>query len=916
MKTPLATYRIQFNPSFGFQQAKEVLDYLKALGISDIYASPIFKARKGSGHGYDIVDSNQINPELGTEADFDALSNCVTEKHMGWLQDIVPNHMAFDAGNKMLMDVLEMGRCSEYYEFFDINWNHPYESMRGRLLAPFLGRFYAECLESGEIELTYNKEGLSVNYYSLRFPLKIESYSSVLGYRIDKLANGSDKADDLIGIFSSLGKKAENRYSQLAQAKKDFWELYIQDTGIKEFIDENVRTFNGSPGDPESFNLLDELLGHQWFRLAFWKVAAEEINYRRFFTINELICLKIDDQDVLNQTHALIIKLVEEGKITGLRIDHIDGLQDPRQYLERLKGVAKDTYTVVEKILIDKEQLSLDWPAQGTTGYDFLNHANGLFCMKKNQRSFNRIYTKFTGRGTSYEGLACNKKRLIISKHMAGNIDNLAVLLKQISSYSRHGSDITLYALRRALVEVLAHFPVYRTYISHDDFTDIDADYILSAVKKAKHISPGLFYELDFIEKFLLLKPEHYIRDEEREKVIEFVMRFQQVSGPLMAKGVEDTVFYVYNRFLSLNEVGGSPDKFGIFVKDFHNFNKTRQANHPCSLNALSTHDTKRGEDFRARLNVFSEIPELWEQSIKRWNRSNKKIKTKLNAVIAPDKNDEYFLYQTLAGAFPFNVEDRDAFMGRLKEYLIKAVREAKVYTAWLKPDTDYENAYIKFAEEIMNGAFLNEFLPFQKKIAYYGIFNSLVQTLIKMTAPGVPDFYQGTELWDLSLVDPDNRRPVDFVQREKMLRDIMHGKQNNLKELILDLWKNKEDGRVKMFLIYQILQQRKALPELFLKGDYAALDTGGKYKDHVVAFARTYKDDTALIIVPRFLTTLVEEGENPFGETVWSDTYVAVPDGVDKWTDAITDQVIEGKRTLAVSDIFKSFPGAMLINK
>ena len=573
----------------------------------------------------------------------------------------------------------------------------------------------------------------------------------------------------------------------------------------------------------------------------------------------------------------------------------------------------------VLRILIGKEKLFSLWPVQGTTGYDFLNLANGLFCLRKNQRKFNRIYTKFSGIKTLYDELLLQKKRLIIGKHMAGNIDNLALFIKKASSGSRYGTDITLYALKRALVEILSLFSVYRTYLSADHFRQADKESIINAIQKAKFISPGLFYELNFIEKFLLLESEHVYHEAGKEKLLEFVMRFQQVSGPLMAKGVEDTIFYVYNRLLSLNEVGGSPDKFGAFISEFHNYNKQKAKLWPHSLNTLNTHDTKRSDDIRARLNVLSEMPNLWEQNIKQWHKINKKHKSPVDSTLAPDKNDEYFLYQTLAGALPFNGQDYGSFLVRMENYLIKAVREAKVHTAWLKPDSVYEKAYLDFMRRILDfsnpGLFLEKFFPFQRKVAYFGMFNSLAQTLLKITSPGVPDFYQGSEFWNLSLVDPDNRREVDFSKRRQVLEYMKAKEKENLSQLLKDLIESKEDGRIKLFLIYRALYSRTAYRELFQVGSYQGLDSGGKYKENIIAFARRYNDQWAITIVPRFLSLFIKEGENPLGQA-WADTYVSLPDDSGgNFINSITGENISGKRTLLLSSIMKSFPAALLMS-
>ena len=928
-RIPNATYRLQFNPSFGFKEAREIVEYLYELGISDIYASPIFKARKGSLHGYDVVDPNKLNPELGTVEDFEELIKELKNRRIGWIQDIVPNHMSYSGENEILMDVLENGKDSLYLKFFDIEWNHPHEGIRGRLLAPFLGRLYGESLEDGEIQLRYDENGFAVNYYDLKFPIKLESYLSIFTHRLNTLKKrlGEDHPDfiKLLGIFYSvknLPASRENiteRYNQIKFTKRMLWELYTKNHEIKRLIDENIKIFNGEKGNPESFNLLDSSLSEQNFRLSFWKVATEEINYRRFFNINELISLRIEDEAVFNHTHSLIFKLIEEGKFTGLRIDHIDGLYDPTNYLKKLREKLGEIYIVVEKILDLEEELPYFWPVHGTTGYEFMNYLNGIFCNKRNEKAFDKMYSSFTGSTIPYEDLVAEKKRLIIGKHMAGDIDNLAHLMKKISSRYRHGSDITLYALKRALVEVMALFPVYRTYVSEDIFSEADQSYIKEAVRKAIHTTPGLLNELDFIEQFLLVKFGDYLSVEEKNQCIYFIMRFQQFTGPLMAKGFEDTTLYVYNRLISLNEVGGNPKKFGISLEEFHHFNKKRVELWPHSLNATSTHDTKRGEDIRARINVLSEIPKEWEANIKIWNKLNEKKKKVINGNSVPDKNDECFLYQTLIGAFPFYEEEYDNFVIRIKDYMIKAVREAKVHTTWLKPDTNYEEVFISFIDEILKPSeknkFLKELLPFWKKVAFYGIFNSLSQLLIKITSPGVPDFYQGTELWDLNLVDPDNRCPVDFEKRKRLLRDIKKKENEDILNLINELISTKEDGRLELFLIYKALIARSERKELFEKGDYIAIEVNGKYKEHVVAFGRNLENAWAITIAPRLLTSLIKEGEYPLGQQVWSDTYIVLPESFPSlWNNAITAHMLEGEKALTIGEILKHFPVALLL--
>lgn len=769
MRIPSATYRLQFHSGFPFAAAQKVIDYIADLGISDVYASPIFKARSGSTHGYDVVDPSQLNPELGTSEDFSALMEAVQGRSLGWLQDIVPNHMAYDNDNLMLMDVLENGPNSEYFDYFDINWNHPYEDIHGRVLAPLLGSFYGESLENGEIKLEYDESGLSVTYYALKLPVRIESYTRFLTHNLGSLARSIGRRHPdfikLLGILYLLKSapteaKGKERYDQITFVKGLLRELYEQNPDVKAFIDDNVQFFSSAKENPDSIEPLNQLLSEQFYRLSFWKVGAEEINYRRFFTVNELISVRVEELKVFNRTHALIEQLVKEGKFTGLRIDHIDGLYDPATYLDRLREKVGDTYITVEKILEIGEQLPPDWPVEGTSGYDFLNYVNGVFCIPENADAFQEIYYDFAKLSGSYEELVAQKKHLIIDKNLAGDVDNLAQRLKRIAGQTRRGSDFTIHGLKRALSEVLALFPVYRTYITEENrVTESDRHYIEEAIAQAKSNIPLLIKELEFIQNILEGKDQELLIAEHRDERVEFVMRMQQTTGPLMAKGVEDTLLYVYNRLISLNEVGGNPGHFGITPDEFHAYNQDRSQHWPEAMSATATHDTKRGEDVRSRLNVLSELPEEWREQINAWSLMNqsKKVKGKKGATI-PDRNDEYFFYQTLIGSFPFAESEIPEFEQRIKDYLTKAIREAKVHTAWLRPDTEYEEGCITFIDAVLaDSNFLEAFKPFQQKIAEYGVFNSLSQVLLKNVSSGVPDLYQGAELWDLSMVDPDS---------------------------------------------------------------------------------------------------------------------------------------------------------------
>ncbi|WP_448560455.1 malto-oligosyltrehalose synthase [Trichothermofontia sp.] len=942
LRIPVATYRLQFNLNFTFKDAQAILPYLVELGVSDIYASPILKARSGSGHGYDVVDPDEINPELGSQEEFEALMASVHECGLGWLQDIVPNHMAFSSQNLILVDVLENGPESQYRDFFDINWEHPYAGMEGRLLAPFLGKFYGDCLENGELQLYYDFHGFSINYYHQKFPLKIETYIQVLTYNLDRLRQQLNRNDPnfvkLLGVLYALRympslEEGQERYEQIAFIKRMLWEVWNESEVIRNFIQENIAIFNGQIGKPESFNLLDALISDQYFRLSYWKVGNEELNYRRFFTVNDLISVRVEREDVFNKIHALTLKLIKQNKITGLRVDHIDGLYDPTQYLNRLREGAENAYIVVEKILETNETLPINWPVQGTTGYDFLNQVNGLFCQQSSEEMLTNIYYRFIGSSEVCEGSAAQKarvvedlidqkKRLIIDKHMAGDIDSLAYLLKDLSNRYRYASDFTIYGLKAALVEVLAVFPVYRTYISADGASLADQEIIRQVLDKAKANIPNFLNELSFLEKFLLQEFDEFLSEDDQQAWLHFLMRLQQFTGPLMAKGVEDTVLYIYNRLLSLNEVGSNPGRFGISPDTFHAFNHDRAEYWPHAMSATSTHDTKRGEDVRARLNVISEIPQEWEHYLHLFQAANAGYKTEVNGRDVPDRNDEYFLYQTLLGTFPFEPVDYPSYIKRIEEYLIKAIREAKVYTAWLKPDTHYEEGVTQFAHQILkqlaeneDTPFVTAFREFLPKIQHFGILNSLSQVLLKLTVPGVPDFYQGTELWEFNLVDPDNRRPVDFDYRLAQLQGLKAQLATDRAALIADLMANPADARIKLFLIYQVLKARHTYQDVFQRGEYEKLKILGSLKDHVIAFARRWDQTIAITIVPRLLTSLLKVGEYPLGEHVWQETRICLPLGLaSSWQNLLTGQVIACEETLWLREALSDFPVALLV--
>ncbi|MGF1521639.1 MAG: malto-oligosyltrehalose synthase [Leptolyngbyaceae cyanobacterium] len=922
MRLPIATYRIQFNPDFGFAAARSIVDYLASLGISDIYASPIFKAREGSTHGYDVVDQNQLNPQLGGESEFERLIGHLHDRAMGWLQDIVPNHMAYDGQNGYLMHVLEYGPDSQYFNYFDIEWDIS-EDSRGRVLTPMLGDFYDRCLERGEIQLSYDETGLRVNYYGLCFPVRIESYGRFLSHQLGRLAQQLGKSDRtyikvsglLYLLRHSIADLTGPAYREQAQfAKALLWDVYQENEDVREFISQNLAIFNGTPGEPESFNFLDDLLSEQFYRLAFWKVGAEELNYRRFFTVNELICLRVDDSKVFDQTHNLICQKIEAGQFNGVRIDHIDGLYDPSTYLKRLRDRLGDTYIVVEKILELEETLPAKWPIQGTSGYECLNYINGLFCQQDNQDAFTQLYHQLTGQTAAYPDLVAAKKRLIADTNLVGDIDNLARFLKRICQQYRYGRDLTLYGLRTAIEEVLIAFPIYCTYANQDGISKRDLAYVREAIDHAKKHIPQLINELNLIEKFLSLEFEDSLPEEERAQWLHFVMRLQQFTGPIMAKGVEDTLFYGYNRFISLNEVGGAPGHFGVSLRRFHQFQQQQQTEWPLAMNATSTHDTKRSEDVRARLNVLSELPNEWETAVNQWRNLNSGHKKVVRDRVVPDANDEYFLYQTLVGAFPFSEDELPSFTDRVADYVVKAVREAKVHTAWLRPDTDYESGFVDFTRAVLtpskDNLFLEKFREFQQRIADYGVYNSLSQLLLKLTVPGVPDLYQGNEMWDFSLVDPDNRRPVDYDHRRHELAQLQQAEDRNW--LLQNLLDYRQDGRIKLWVTHRGLAARQQHADLFLHGDYQPLKVRGKADDNIIAFARQWEHQWLVAIAPRFLTECIAPGEHPIGE-VWDNTTLDLPSGVNQWQDWISDREISQSGEISLRTALAKFPVAIL---
>jgi len=962
IQIPLATYRLQFNREFTFRDAAAIVPYLAELGITHCYASPYLRARPGSMHGYDIIDHNSLNPEIGTQEDFDCFVGELRRHGMGQILDIVPNHMGvMGSDNSWWLDVLENGEASDYADFFDIDWDPIKDELQGKVLVPILGDQYGNVLEQGELKLAFDAElgQFSIFYHHHRFPVDPAEYPRILGMGRDGLKEkiGGESEESVLELqsistaFSNLpnrrgltaDKRAERNREKEIQ-KRRLAALCSRAKNIREFISGNVRLMNGTVGDTRSFDPLHELIKAQAYRLAQWRVAADDINYRRFFDINDLAAVRMESDEAFRSTHRFVLDLVARHQIDGLRIDHPDGLYDPRGYFNELQcgmpcaespsdaSRGRRIYVVVEKILSRAERLRKDWPVHGTTGYEFTNLLNGIFVDTAADARMERIYRSFTGREVGFDDLVYDCKKLILKISLASELNVLANALSRIALSNRHTCDFTVNSLRSALAEIIASFPVYRTYVRGHELTPDDRRYIDQAVAAGRKRSNAADLSVfDFINRVLLAEasgdePQWY-----RNAVVRFAMKFQQVTSAVMAKGLEDTAFYRYNRLVSLNEVGGDPGHFGVTLDEFHRANQRRLQCWPHSMLATSTHDSKRSEDVRARIDILSEIPAQWRLSIRHWRDWNRSRKRLVDGNLAPSRNDEYLLYQTLVGAWPFgrlNDAERNRFTDRIVEYMLKAVREAKEFTSWANPNESYEMALTSFIRSVLEprrkNRFLPDFLEFQSKVSRWGMLNSLSQTLLKLTSPGVPDIYQGNEIWDFSLVDPDNRRPVDYRHRRYLL-DALRGRpigDRKAETQAEDLLRHLENGHAKLLVTCRTLHCRKRYRELFETGQYMPLAARNAKASNVCAFLRQVHNEMALVIVPRLVATLLsDKKEFPLGTDAWGDTRLDLPENASNLTfrNVFTDEMIsvqgggEGM-FFAVSSLLERFPVALLV--
>ena len=990
--TPLSTYRMQVHQGFTLKDVTAQVPYLAKLGISHLYTSPLLKAQPGSTHGYDVVDHAQLNPEVGTEEDLAELAAALKKHGMGLVMDTVPNHMGIEKGrNEVWNDVLENGPASIHARYFDIDWDPVKEELKNKVLLPILGDQYGQVLERGELKLALNEEkgAFEVRYFDHVFPVAPRAYAQLLRHRLHELEAelGEEDLDlqELLSILTAIDHlpapsatdrpRVLERNREKEVVKRRLATLHAQSAAIRAFIERNVAEFNGTPGDPRSFDLLDRVLSQCSYRLAHWRVAGEEINYRRFFDINGLGALRVEDREVFDAAHALAFRWLEEGKIHGLRIDHPDGLFDPTAYFLQLQEeffirrarqkrpasvkddaawktleeglrrryhahfteqpedpIFRALYVVVEKIQGGKERIPDTWAVHGTTGYRFANVVTGLFVPRENEKALTRIYERFIGSEVDFHGLVYEKKKLIMSVSMSSEINVLARELNRISEMDRRTRDFTIGSLRKALVEFIALFPVYRTYIDNwRELDDRDVEYVRWTIARAKQKDPNTNASIfDFLRDVLLQRHDDArpLAPGQREVMLRFAMKLQQVTGPVMAKGLEDTVFYVYNRLAALNEVGGEPERFGSAAETFHLRNQERAEKWPAAMLASSTHDTKRSEDVRARLTVLAEVPDEWKEHLRRWSRHNRRFRQTVRDAAVPDANEEYLYYQTLLGAWP--VGDRpkgEAFaqlQRRVRDYMLKAIREAKINTSWVNPDPDWEAGVDAFVERTLsekNTAFLESVEAFKRRLERPGIFNALSALVLKLASPGVPDTYQGTELWDLSLVDPDNRRPVDFTLRQKSLDALLREAAGDRLELCRRLLETMNNGRVKQYVLVQSLAVRNAHKELFRRGDYLPLDLEGPRARHAIAFARRHEGTWVIVVVPRMVVALLDAEGGP--AVALKGTFVRLPEALAKvrltcaYTGrSFTPAVGEEGPALDLGDLLSHFPVTLLENR
>lgn len=967
-RLPWATYRLQLNENFNLKDVLDKVDFFNQLGISDCYLSPIFTTAPGSEHGYNVTDYTKVNPKLGNEESLATLAARLKQLNMGLILDIVPNHMSIaDASNKWWYDVLENGPSSEFAHYFDIHWKTSKVVLANKLLLPVLGQQYGKVLEDQEIRIEYKEGIFCAFYWDKKLPIAHRTWPIILISLLEKMilqlgerSSISMELESIISALSHLPSLTEKNPQKLKEAQREkevikrrLKALYNASEEIREGLNLSLIELNGTKSDPKSFDRLDELMSHQAYRLCFWRVAAEEINYRRFFDVNDLAAIRVEEPEVFCAVHELLYLFIQQGWITGVRVDHVDGLYEPEQYLKdlqdgcrhalqassnaALKQASEDSmylhdrnalpfYVIVEKILSQKEEL-LQWPIQGTTGYEFLNLLNEIFLDANNKQPIYDLYEEFMGISYRMKDLVYTCKKVIMLSNMSSEIYALTFLLDKISEQNRWTQDFTLGNLRHALREVIACFSVYRSYVREGDSEVVGESrkHILLAIAEAKRRNRSTNSSVfDFIQSVLLLEDPSGLQSTQIKERRTFVMRFQQLTGTIMAKGVEDTAYYRMFPLLSKNEVGNDWSQFGITLDIFHKENQKRLARWPDTLLATSTHDTKRSEDARARLNTISEIPQEWKTAIFRWKELNASRKRVVDEVGLPSFNEEYFLYQELVGSWPLEEMDEvqlAAYSVRIQEHMLKALREAKVHTSWVNPNEEYENAVNEFIKSILkldNKEFLNEFAQFLKPIKRAGIWNSLSQLLIKMTVPGIPDFYQGSEIFSFNLVDPDNRRLIDYQLRACLLKKLHMEEGSNSIQQIQTMKETLNNGALKLYLMVKVLKFRGSHQDLFARGRYIPLKAGGEKEEHLIAYARCNAETCLVVITSRFFLKL-KEIESPV-DHVWKGSFIELPQefAEGNYQDLLTGRQVEvknvvNKHIIEVKDAFAHLPFAVL---
>lgn len=938
---PRATYRLQLRREFNFQNARSVLPYLAALGISHLYLSPIFRARRGSASGYDVVDHRTLNPDLGSMEDFRRLALDARSHGLGIILDIVPNHMAVATDeNEWWLDVLENGPASRYADYFDIDWTPIRKTMRNRLLLPILENRYGDELHAGRLRVEFDRQrgSLQVRYFDHRIPLDPQQYPLVLSGITKSSVDEADE-QDFLNIVEHFGhlptrcdaapEQIERRHRDKEVLKRRLARLCERNVGVCGRIDSAVTELNGRSENPESLDALASLLNAQPFRLAYWKVAGDEINYRRFFDVNQLAALRVENPDVFAATHELVFELLREGYIDGLRVDHIDGLHTPSQYLDRLRTLTREVskrecYIVVEKILAAHERLRDDWPVEGTTGYEFNASMTGWLTSDKHLTHLDWTYRQFIRTIPDYAALVYDCKKLLMRTSLAAEISVLTTQLDRIAQAHRDTTDFTHLALRDALTEVIAAFPVYRTYVDRCKAEGDDIQSISWAVGTARSHAKGSDRSIfDFIEAVLLCHEHVASTTERRHAILEFTRKFQQVTAPVTAKSVEDTAFYRYCRLLAVNEVGGDPRSIGISTAALHRSVMDRQKRWPHCMISTSTHDSKRGEDTRFRLCALTELPKQWRAFATKLSRLNRGSRGDWHGNPAPTLNDEYLLLQSLVGIWPTQPSfDFAELIERIKNYAIKAVREGKDQSSWIDPDQGYEAALLEFIDGFgkkPRRERLEELVgEFVKPLAFFGVLNSVAAVVCKLTMPGVPDFYQGSEFVELTLVDPDNRRLVDFESRA-VLSERLAEPHSDPAKFVTDLLAGRRYDDLKLWIIRRLLEVRRESVELFAHGDYFPLEVQGERADHVCAFLRNFKSESLLIIATRWSATLTQGREEaPIGEAIWGNTSFRLPDELGGATaidllfgnGAATGSRLETETPVA--QVFKSLPVAI----